>query len=127
MLPSFRTKDGNLTTPSPRWRLPRISFRSLSLGLICLIVFILLTGSEPNVFIENDWPRFRHHPPPPGLMPDARFRAGSGGGRGRDGESVWTQRAQKVKDAMKHSWKGYETYAWGKDELRPVSGIGEAV
>ena len=26
-----------------------------------------------------------------------------------------------VKEAMKHAWKGYQTYAWGKDELLPLS------
>lgn len=23
--------------------------------------------------------------------------------------------------AMKHAWKGYKTYAWGHDHLRPIS------
>jgi mannosidase alpha-like ER degradation enhancer 2 len=30
--------------------------------------------------------------------------------------------ARKVRAEMQHAWKGYETDAWGHDELRPVSG-----
>ena len=29
--------------------------------------------------------------------------------------------AQRVKDEMLHAWRGYEKYAWGHDELKPVS------
>jgi hypothetical protein len=25
---------------------------------------------------------------------------------------------------MKHAWKGYKTYAWGRDELKPLSKSG---
>lgn len=28
------------------------------------------------------------------------------------------QRREKVKEAMLHAWKSYETYAWGQDELQ---------
>ena len=33
-------------------------------------------------------------------------------------------RAAKVRDAMRHAWKGYKDRAWGRDELKPVSGRG---
>jgi hypothetical protein len=29
--------------------------------------------------------------------------------------------AQRVRDEMLHAWRGYEKYAWGHDELRPVA------
>lgn len=29
--------------------------------------------------------------------------------------------ATKVRDELRHAWRGYETYAWGHDELKPVS------
>ena len=32
------------------------------------------------------------------------------------------ERALKVKAAMQHTWNGYETKAWGADELKPRSG-----
>lgn len=31
------------------------------------------------------------------------------------------ERQRKVVEAFKHAWKGYREYAWGHDELRPVS------
>lgn len=33
-------------------------------------------------------------------------------------------RRESVKDAMKHAWSGYKTYAWGKDEVKPLSKSG---
>ena len=33
-------------------------------------------------------------------------------------------RRQHVRDAMRHAWGGYRTYAFGRDELHPVSGTG---
>jgi mannosidase alpha-like ER degradation enhancer 2 len=29
--------------------------------------------------------------------------------------------AERVRGEMRHAWRGYETYAWGKDELNPIS------
>src|SRR6478736_3857938 len=29
--------------------------------------------------------------------------------------------AARVRDEMLHAWRGYERYAWGHDELKPVS------
>eukprot|EP00889_Picochlorum_renovo_P001144 jgi/Picre1/28174/NNA_003580.t1 len=36
------------------------------------------------------------------------------------------ERMKGVKEAMKHAWKGYETYAWGSDELLPKSKRGKS-
>jgi endoplasmic reticulum Man9GlcNAc2 1,2-alpha-mannosidase len=33
----------------------------------------------------------------------------------------WNERREKVRDAFKVSWDGYEKYAWGMDEYYPVS------
>ncbi|XP_070992984.1 endoplasmic reticulum mannosyl-oligosaccharide 1,2-alpha-mannosidase-like isoform X1 [Oncorhynchus clarkii lewisi] len=30
-------------------------------------------------------------------------------------------RLEAVRDAFRHAWKGYKEFAWGKDELRPMS------
>lgn len=35
------------------------------------------------------------------------------------------EKMKAVKAAMEHAWKGYETYAWGKDELNPQSKQGK--
>ncbi|XP_017410392.1 mannosyl-oligosaccharide 1,2-alpha-mannosidase MNS1 isoform X2 [Vigna angularis] len=36
-------------------------------------------------------------------------------------DPISKQRRDKIKDAMLHAWTSYETYAWGKDELKPQS------
>lgn len=36
-------------------------------------------------------------------------------------DALWASRADEVKGAMAHAWKGYKAYAWGKDQLLPVS------
>lgn len=30
-------------------------------------------------------------------------------------------RADMIKDAFKHAWNGYTTFAYGHDELRPIT------
>lgn len=30
-------------------------------------------------------------------------------------------RAEAVREAFRHAWKGYQEFAWGHDELKPVS------
>lgn len=35
------------------------------------------------------------------------------------------EKMKAVKAAMEHAWKGYETYAWGQDELNPKSKKGK--
>ncbi|KAF7196002.1 Mannosyl-oligosaccharide 1,2-alpha-mannosidase [Pseudocercospora fuligena] len=37
----------------------------------------------------------------------------------------WADRAERVKDAFKISWSGYEKYGWGYDEYHPVSHTGK--
>lgn len=37
---------------------------------------------------------------------------------------VHTQRQKAIVEAFKHGWKAYKTYAWGYDELRPLSKTG---
>lgn len=31
------------------------------------------------------------------------------------------ERLEAVCDAFRHAWKGYKDYAWGHDELKPIS------
>jgi hypothetical protein len=37
---------------------------------------------------------------------------------------TWPERAEKVKAAFVHAYTGYKTYAFGMDELKPVSNGG---
>ncbi|XP_018322492.1 mannosyl-oligosaccharide 1,2-alpha-mannosidase IA [Agrilus planipennis] len=41
------------------------------------------------------------------------------GGEPADQET--RERRDTIKQMMKHAWEGYEKYAWGKNELRPIS------
>ncbi|XP_060525128.1 mannosyl-oligosaccharide 1,2-alpha-mannosidase IA isoform X1 [Cylas formicarius] len=40
---------------------------------------------------------------------------------GDDRDSVTRERRNKVKQMMKHAWDNYVRYAWGKNELKPIS------
>lgn len=39
----------------------------------------------------------------------------------READRTAVGRREKVKAAMQHAWRGYKTYAWGSDELKPKS------
>lgn len=45
---------------------------------------------------------------------------------GEDSDATAKQRRDHVKQMMKHAWENYVTYAWGKNELRPVSKRGHS-
>lgn len=34
------------------------------------------------------------------------------------------ERREKIKEGMKHAWNGYKKFAWGRDELKPLSHAG---
>jgi mannosyl-oligosaccharide alpha-1,2-mannosidase len=36
----------------------------------------------------------------------------------------WQPMSEEVRDAFLHAWRGYRKYAWGKDELQPLSKSG---
>uniref|UniRef100_U5ETE3 alpha-1,2-Mannosidase n=1 Tax=Corethrella appendiculata TaxID=1370023 RepID=U5ETE3_9DIPT len=44
-----------------------------------------------------------------------------GGETAKDFKGPSNERQQAVVDAFKHSWKGYKEYAWGHDNLKPIS------
>uniref|UniRef100_A0A1I8IBQ7 alpha-1,2-Mannosidase n=2 Tax=Macrostomum lignano TaxID=282301 RepID=A0A1I8IBQ7_9PLAT len=73
-------------------------------------------------------------PPRPPALPDAPGVAGPAAGvaasrrsplpagsLGRLSETSPSRRQLAVLEAMRHSWKAYELYAWGKDEVHPLS------
>lgn len=45
---------------------------------------------------------------------------------GEDKDPVARERRDKVKEMMKHGWDNYVRYAWGKNELRPISKRGHS-
>mmetsp|Transcript_70469 Transcript_70469/g.229119 ORF Transcript_70469/g.229119 Transcript_70469/m.229119 type:complete len:838 (+) Transcript_70469:224-2737(+) len=40
-------------------------------------------------------------------------------------DARWKSRADEVRDAALHAWTGYRKYAWGRDELQPVTHRGK--
>uniref|UniRef100_A0AAY4BG20 alpha-1,2-Mannosidase n=1 Tax=Denticeps clupeoides TaxID=299321 RepID=A0AAY4BG20_9TELE len=44
-----------------------------------------------------------------------------GSDRGKPGDPQTLQRRDKVKEMMKFAWDNYKHYAWGKNELRPLT------
>ncbi|CAJ1342337.1 unnamed protein product [Effrenium voratum] len=36
----------------------------------------------------------------------------------------WQAKADEVREAFLHAWRGYERFAWGADELQPISKVG---
>mmetsp|Transcript_30342 Transcript_30342/g.66417 ORF Transcript_30342/g.66417 Transcript_30342/m.66417 type:complete len:793 (-) Transcript_30342:91-2469(-) len=39
-------------------------------------------------------------------------------------DEAWQPAAQEVREAFLHAWRGYRTFAWGADELKPLSKVG---
>jgi hypothetical protein len=79
-------------------------------------------------------------PPPPTLKPtkqgSATGLADYGGplqalsvgaplSMAEDPDAEIAQKRRAVKEAMVHSWEGYKTFAWGDDELQPLSKKGK--
>uniref|UniRef100_A0A8D3D104 alpha-1,2-Mannosidase n=1 Tax=Scophthalmus maximus TaxID=52904 RepID=A0A8D3D104_SCOMX len=44
-----------------------------------------------------------------------------GSDSGKPGDPATTERREKVKEMMKFAWDNYKLYAWGKNELRPLT------
>src|SRR5687768_16891607 len=40
-------------------------------------------------------------------------------------EAMKKEMAGKIVDACRHAWNGYKQYAWGKDDLQPLSKTGK--
>ena len=40
----------------------------------------------------------------------------------RKSDTLGRERREEIRDAMKHTWRGYEENAYGRDELKPASG-----
>ncbi|CAE7444449.1 MNS1 [Symbiodinium necroappetens] len=49
----------------------------------------------------------------------AAFRATAG-----PDDAKWQRKADQVREAFQHAWRSYEKYAWGQDELQPLSAAG---
>ena len=63
-------------------------------------------------------------PPPPPRKPGGFAMGLASGSHDEVGPDEQRRRADSVREAMRHAWTGYKAHAWGRDELKPVSGRG---
>ncbi|XP_062980800.1 mannosyl-oligosaccharide 1,2-alpha-mannosidase IA [Elgaria multicarinata webbii] len=61
----------------------------------------------------------------PGL-PDLPFRKPIGAVGAEPADPVIRQKRAKIKEMMKHAWDNYKHYAWGLNELKPISKQGHS-
>mmetsp|Transcript_492 Transcript_492/g.1084 ORF Transcript_492/g.1084 Transcript_492/m.1084 type:complete len:613 (+) Transcript_492:244-2082(+) len=76
---------------------------------------------------NHDFKSYTHRRPQPDQLPYAEYKGGDSPYNYKTPEireqsdALARSRRIHVKDAMKHAWAGYKQYAWGYDELLPVS------
>ncbi|XP_034274595.1 mannosyl-oligosaccharide 1,2-alpha-mannosidase IA [Pantherophis guttatus] len=67
----------------------------------------------------------RGEPGAPGL-PDLPFRKPIGAVGTEPSDPAVQQKREKIKEMMKHAWDNYKHYAWGLNELKPISKQGHS-
>ncbi|XP_070788869.1 mannosyl-oligosaccharide 1,2-alpha-mannosidase IA [Pituophis catenifer annectens] len=67
----------------------------------------------------------RGEPGAPGL-PDLPFRKPIGAVGTEPSDPAVQQKRSKIKEMMKHAWDNYKHYAWGLNELKPISKQGHS-
>ncbi|TFK39934.1 seven-hairpin glycosidase [Crucibulum laeve] len=116
----------NISTPTPY----RPSVFQLVVGRPLFRWILLIIGAMFGLWIfapllfGGGYRLHRHHrpyipdgiafPPPPHRPPPPPHHEGP--------PTVWSERADRVRDAFVHAWSGYSKYAAGYDELMPVTG-----
>uniref|UniRef100_A0A8C7P929 alpha-1,2-Mannosidase n=1 Tax=Oncorhynchus mykiss TaxID=8022 RepID=A0A8C7P929_ONCMY len=71
----------------------------------------------PCLFLQKQ-KRAAHKRGPPGLQNRLQKK---GNVSDTQVEKEEGEKLEAVRDAFRHAWKGYKEFAWGKDELRPMS------
>merc|ERR1719158_1824005 len=79
------------------------------------------SSSAPEVLDKNIAKPQRKPDPPVDVIEEARAAGLPKIQGGEDSDATTRERREHVKGMMKHAWDNYVTYAWGKNELRPVS------
>ncbi|XP_061479701.1 mannosyl-oligosaccharide 1,2-alpha-mannosidase IA isoform X1 [Rhineura floridana] len=59
-------------------------------------------------------------------LPDLPFRKRIGATGAEPADPVIRQKREKIKEMMKHAWDNYKHYAWGLNELKPISKQGHS-
>jgi mannosyl-oligosaccharide alpha-1,2-mannosidase len=99
-----------ITIPlSPRQRVPLRKAVYASLTLVACLLLLHIS--------RNGYPSFKHR------FEDSVPEDESAASPPVSAEE-WNRRAERVKEAFRHAYHGYEKYAQPKDELRPVTNVG---
>ncbi|XP_011502769.1 PREDICTED: mannosyl-oligosaccharide 1,2-alpha-mannosidase IA [Ceratosolen solmsi marchali] len=80
----------------------------------------LRSSSVSTTFMISQWINMYETVPP---EPSKKLPKTEGG---EDQDAITRHRRNKVKEMMKHAWDNYVRYAWGKNELRPISKRGHS-
>ncbi|KDQ51033.1 glycoside hydrolase family 47 protein [Jaapia argillacea MUCL 33604] len=88
----------------------RLSLRHLALTGLAFTLFYIIYNS----FLPPFYPGF--HQPPPHRRPPVSWKSNT-----RPEE--WARRAQAVKGAFIHAYRGYEKFAFGRDEVMPLTNV----
>ncbi|EXJ95456.1 mannosyl-oligosaccharide alpha-1,2-mannosidase [Capronia coronata CBS 617.96] len=110
-----------------------------ALLLACIFYYLVVNSSDTGPYPSAKRPYSNlHWTKRPERYPVARFREFPTGpleripqiqfdfvSRGESDEANKTRvsRQEAVKEAFVHAWNGYKKYAWGRDEVAPLSGL----
>lgn len=104
-------RKGLGTHTPPRKRDWKATKYSLFAVVAIVVIVVTLYGAWTVFRTENNVTRFQ-----------MKSKHEFGGMKlGRPLETNHTERQRAVVDAFRHAWKAYKMYAWGKDELKPIS------
>ena len=78
------------------------------------LAFVLDSQLEPSVIVEPDTSQ------PSKIQFNYNFNVSET----TEEKTIREERRDSVKNGFLHAWRGYTKYAWGYDELRPVSNAG---
>lgn len=95
--------------PKPKARLITVT---LAFGCLFWVAFYFSSPRPLDHFPgEPEFGRYRYPPPrrPHGILPPTKASV------------LWNSRAEEVKDAFLHAYRGYMEFAAGHDELLPMS------
>jgi hypothetical protein len=90
-------------------------FKRLSVTKKLLLLIFVASFTLTVLRHQSHGPRLR---PPPLIFPPFRHHAPVHVTKDR---KVWQQRSEAVREAFLHAYGGYEKYAFGADELKPLN------
>ncbi|KAJ3126098.1 hypothetical protein HK098_007896 [Nowakowskiella sp. JEL0407] len=90
-------------------------------------LYLSLAASHDSKTLKSGDPiHFPSTSPVPLVLPEGEFKFGIADPILSESEEkkLWYNRSQNVVASFRHAWNGYVQYAWGRDELHPVTQVG---